>query len=110
MFISLHQDNNYPQSGGTIYEVGDCDAIGMTINIPLPSGSGKGAYRYAFDNVVIPALKRFKPHLILVSSGFDANYMDPLAAMALSSCDFGYFAEVLITSAEKLCGGKIVSF
>ncbi len=108
LFISLHQDNNYPQGGGKVSEIGGPDALGFTINIPLPPGSGMGAYMYAFQHVVTPAVERFQPELILVSSGFDANYMDPLAAMGLSSEAFGNMAETLVTLAEKLCGGKLI--
>ena len=39
------------------------------------------AYLYAFERVVIPALYKFKPNLIIVASGFDAGGMDPLARM-----------------------------
>jgi hypothetical protein len=40
------------------------------------------------ERVVVPALDAFKPQLLLVSAGFDANYQDPLAAMGLGSEDF----------------------
>ena len=62
-------------------ERGSIAALGTTINIPLPPGSGTGAYDYAFTTVVIPALRRFSPELILVSSGFDASFADPLGAV-----------------------------
>ena len=89
-------------------ELGGPDAEGFNINIPLPPGSGVGAYEYAFDRVVIPSLHRFKPDLILVSSGFDCSYMDPLAAMCLSSEAFGNFAKKLVIAAETLCAGRLV--
>eukprot|EP00983_Pelagomonas_calceolata_P085708 1156613-Pelagomonas_calceolata.AAC.3 len=38
--------------------------------------------------VVLPALEAFRPELVLVSSGFDASYADPLGAQILSSQDF----------------------
>ena len=74
--------------GGFINECGGADALGSTINIPLPPGSGQGAYTYAFEQVVIPALYRFQPDLILVSSGFDANYMDPLGMFMLFNLQY----------------------
>jgi acetoin utilization deacetylase AcuC-like enzyme len=40
--------------------------------------------------VVVPALDAYKPELILVSSGFDAGFLDPLASMMLSSDHFRY--------------------
>lgn len=72
-----------------VNETGIGAGEGFTINVPLPPGSGSGAYRDAFERVVCPALEAFKPELILVSSGFDAAYMDPLGSMMLSSLDFG---------------------
>ena len=78
LFISVHQDSNYPLRSGYAHERGGPDAFDTTINIPLPPGSGVGAYSYAFERIVLPALDRFRPDLLLVSSGFDASYADPL--------------------------------
>ncbi len=88
LFLSLHQDGNYPLKSGSLAERGTGRGEGYTINVPLPPGSGSGAYRTAFEQVVVPALDAFRPELVLVSSGFDGSYMDPLASMMLSSEDF----------------------
>lgn len=88
LFISLHQDSNYPVKSGSLQERGTGRGEGYTINVPLPPGSGSGAYRTAFERVVVPALDAYRPELVLVSSGFDCAYMDPLASMMLSSEDF----------------------
>ncbi|EGZ10503.1 hypothetical protein PHYSODRAFT_261835 [Phytophthora sojae] len=108
LFVSLHQDNNYPADSGAITERGDGKGEGFNINVPLPPGSGSGAYEYAFKNVVVPALDKFKPDFVLVSSGFDASYADPLAAMILSSNVFRFMARELVEAAKRLCGGRIV--
>lgn len=73
-----------------VTEVGQGRGECYTINVPLPPGSGSGAYRATFDRVVAPALDLFQPELVLVSCGFDASYLDPLSAMMLSSEDFRY--------------------
>jgi acetoin utilization deacetylase AcuC-like enzyme len=39
LFVSIHQDNNYPKDSGAVYETGGAVAKGATINIPLPPGS-----------------------------------------------------------------------
>lgn len=108
LFVSLHQDNHYPSNTGAVTELGGASALGTTINLPMPPGSGSGAYDYAFDTVVIPALKRFSPDIILVSSGFDASDADPLGSMMLSSESFGSFAKKLKDVAETMCQGRIV--
>ncbi|KAE9117296.1 hypothetical protein PF001_g18599 [Phytophthora fragariae] len=108
LFVSLHQDNNYTADSGAVSERGGGKGEGFTINVPLPPGSGSGAYEYAFKKVVVPALEQFKPDFVLVSSGFDASYADPLAAMILSSNVFRFMARELVEAAKRLCGGRIV--
>lgn len=108
LFISIHQDRNFPLTTGFVEEDGEGEAKGTNINIPLPPGSGSGAYQCAFQSVVIPALDRFVPDIILVSSGFDASFMDPLSAIILSSEDFGFMAKSLLAASERLCEGRIV--
>lgn len=57
LFISIHQDSNYPAHTGYTKENGTGKGEGYTINLPLPPGCGHGAYYAAFDRVVVPALK-----------------------------------------------------
>ncbi|GIL69528.1 hypothetical protein Vretimale_13627 [Volvox reticuliferus] len=109
LFISLHQDSNYPLRSGYVTETGVGPGEGTTINVPLPPGSGSGAYKAAFTRVVLPALEVFQPELLLVSAGYDASYMDNLAAMILSSADFGWMISRLVEAAEALCGGRLVA-
>jgi acetoin utilization deacetylase AcuC-like enzyme len=108
LFISLHQDGNYPHNSGGVEAIGGKGAEGSNMNIPLPPGTGMGGYTYAFQKIVIPALDRFQPDLILVSSGFDASFQDPLARMMLCSESFREFTELLCDAANRHCGGKIV--
>ena len=65
--ISIHQDNWFPQDSGTIEEIGEGPGRGFNVNLPLPPGSGHGAYLAAIKRVVLPALQRFKPQLIVLA-------------------------------------------
>ncbi len=106
--ISIHQDGAYPPGSGPIEHTGEDSALGTNLNIPLPPGSGAGAYEAAMEQVVIPALQRFRPGLVIVASGFDANGMDPLARQMLSSDGFRMCARYLRLAAEEVAGGRIV--
>jgi acetoin utilization deacetylase AcuC-like enzyme len=108
LFVSVHQDCNYPLDSGHVTETGKGAGEGFTINVPLPPGSGRGAFRAAFERVVLPALRAFQPELILVSCGFDASYMDNLGAMILGSDDFRWMAAQVMTVADEVCGGRLV--
>jgi acetoin utilization deacetylase AcuC-like enzyme len=106
--ISLHQDNLFPPDSGHLHETGDGAGAGYTLNIPLPAGSGNGAYLAAMERVVIPALQRFKPELIVVPCGFDASGMDPLGRQMVSSEGFRAMTRMILQAADILCSGRLV--
>lgn len=110
MFVSLHQEDWYPTGSGHVDEIGDGDGAGCTINVPLPPGTGNAGYLNAFDRVVLPAMRRFGPDIILVSAGQDPSGVDPLARMAVSSNGFRLFGERMADLADELCGGRLVAF
>ncbi|MEN0071518.1 MAG: hypothetical protein AAGC63_10955, partial [Propionicimonas sp.] len=64
--ISLHQDGAYPPGSGPVTDRGTGAGVGTVLNVPLPPGSGSGAYAAAMERAVVPALRRFAPDLILV--------------------------------------------
>jgi acetoin utilization deacetylase AcuC-like enzyme len=106
--ISLHQDNLFPAHSGGLAERGTGAGEGYNLNIPLPPGCGDGAYLEAFRRVVIPALERFRPELIVVPSGFDASGVDPLGRMMVSAEGFRQMTRMLMAAADRLCGGRLV--
>ncbi len=107
--ISLHQDGLYPAESGSVDESGAGAGAGTTLNIPLPAGSGRGAYVSALDSVVVPALERFRPELIVIACGFDAGALDPLGRMMLAAGAFGKLTERLLDTAVRICGGRLVA-
>jgi len=107
--ISIHQDNNYPPGSGAITDTGSGAGQGYNINVPLPPGSGVGAYVAAFEQIVAPALRSFRPELILVASGVDASAMDPLASMMMTSDGYRKLTEIVLSAAHDVCGGRVVA-
>jgi acetoin utilization deacetylase AcuC-like enzyme len=106
--ISLHQDNLYPMDSGAVTDTGEDDGAGATLNVPLPPGSGNGAYEAAVARVVVPALRRFGPDIVLVASGLVASMCDPFAVMAVTSPGFAAMTRQLLDVAADVCGGKLV--
>jgi acetoin utilization deacetylase AcuC-like enzyme len=105
--ISLHQDRYFPLDSGFVEENGEGDGAGANINVPLPAGSGVAAYTDAFERVVIPALERFSPDLIIVASGLDASALDPLARNQMHSDGYRNLTQQLLAVTDKV-GAKIV--
>jgi acetoin utilization deacetylase AcuC-like enzyme len=107
--ISIHQDNNYPPRSGAIEDTGSGPGEGYNINVPLPPGSGVGAYAATFDRVVTPALRSFRPELILIASGLDASAMDPLGSMMMTSDGYRMLTRTMLAVARDVCGGRMVA-
>jgi acetoin utilization deacetylase AcuC-like enzyme len=105
--ISLHQDNCFPPNSGLVGDNGEGKGKGYALNVPLPPGSGNPAYEYAMTQVVAPALRAFQPDVILVSSGFDASLMDPLARQMVTTAGYRRLTEILMEVADEVCGGRI---
>ncbi|KAH7520912.1 hypothetical protein FEM48_Zijuj08G0196000 [Ziziphus jujuba var. spinosa] len=108
-FLSTHQDGSYPGTG-KFDEVGQGDGEGTTLNLPLPGGSGDIAMRTVFDEVIVPCAQRFKPDIILVSAGYDAHVLDPLASLQFTTGTYYMLASNIQQLAKDLCGGRCVFF
>jgi acetoin utilization deacetylase AcuC-like enzyme len=107
LFCSTHASPFYPGTG-LFHEMGSGDGAGATLNVPLPLGVGDKGYRQVFTEVVIPALRRWKPQLLLVSAGYDSHWSDPIGPMVLSVAGFAELTQMLYDAAAELCDGKIV--
>ncbi|HMQ30678.1 MAG TPA: histone deacetylase [Chloroflexaceae bacterium] len=108
LFCSTHAAPFYPGTGG-LGEMGDrVQAPGATLNVPLPFGTGDRGYARVFAELIAPALRRFRPQLILVSAGYDAHWTDPLGPMVLSVSGYARLNQTLLALADELCGGRLV--
>ncbi|MDA9008860.1 hypothetical protein N9K16_02750 [Alphaproteobacteria bacterium] len=110
--ISMHM--NHGAWGPTHLQTGDVDETGngtgegYNLNLPLPMGTGNHGYLTAFDRCVVPALRKFKPDLIVSANGQDANAFDPNGRQCVSMAGFYQLGRRLHSLAEELCDGKIV--
>jgi acetoin utilization deacetylase AcuC-like enzyme len=106
LFISIHQDGRtlYPGSG-FINEFGGPNAIGTTINIPLPPHTSEDGFLYAIKEVVLPILQDFKPDIIINSAGQDNHYTDPITNMNFSAQGYAELTALLKPDIAVLEGG-----
>jgi acetoin utilization deacetylase AcuC-like enzyme len=106
LFISMHQDGRtlYPGSGFHD-EFGGPNALGMTINIPLPPKTSDRGFLHVLEHVIIPILQEFKPDLIINSAGQDNHYTDPITDMRFSAQGYATLNERLAPHIAVLEGG-----
>ena len=107
LFFSTHLFPFYPGTGAA-YETGEGKAEGTNINVPMPSNVGDEGYATVFQQLLFPAARLFRPELILVSAGYDAHWLDPLAHMRLSITGYTRLLEQLLALADELCHGRLV--
>jgi acetoin utilization deacetylase AcuC-like enzyme len=82
-YFSTHQYPHYPGTGRDS-EKGIGKGEGYTYNVPMPGGSGDKEYLYVYQNILPDLVNRFKPDIILVSSGYDIHNNDPLSDIRIS--------------------------
>ncbi|WP_316153721.1 histone deacetylase family protein [Cupriavidus sp. BIC8F] len=104
-YASSHQSPFYPGTGARS-ETGVNHNI---VNVPLPRGCEPAQFRAAISALVLPSLRAFAPQILIVSAGFDAHRLDPLAGMNLEDSDFHWITTELMRIADETCDGRIVS-
>ena len=87
LFSSIHQSPLYPGTGHG-RDLGLGRGEGHTVNLPVPPGTGDAGYRSLVDHVVTPLIRAYEPGLVLVSAGFDAHHLDPLASCLVTEDGF----------------------
>ena len=108
LYFSTHQYPHYPGTGG-LQEIGEGNALGYTVNVPLRPGAVNGTFISAFRRILEPIAQAFEPELILISAGFDTYYQDPLGGMRVTPEGFAAMARVLLNIADKCCAGRVVA-
>lgn len=109
LHISLHQDGRtlYPGTG-FLSERGGPGAYGLTVNIPLPPGTGDEGILAVMESLVLPILKDFQPDLVINGAGQDNHFTDPLANMQVTAQGYARLTELLKPDIVVLEGGYAV--
>jgi acetoin utilization deacetylase AcuC-like enzyme len=104
----VHQAGWFPPGRGDLNARGEGPGFGTNINVPLPAGSGIGAYQAVFDRVIIPALERFQPEFLIVPCGYDAAAHDQLGRMMLDSGAYRDLTRGFVEFADSNCKGRLL--
>jgi acetoin utilization deacetylase AcuC-like enzyme len=104
LFASSHQWGIYPGTGSD-----EERGLGNILNAPLPEGSGGPQFRRAWSERLLPEIDAFRPQLLLVSAGFDAHRLDPLAGLMLEADDYRWLTGEIVALAERHAKGRVVS-
>ena len=109
LYLSCHQSPLYPGTGAA-GDRGRGEGEGFTVNVPMRPGAGDDEYLAVFDLVFGPALREYRPELLLLSAGFDAHHRDALAQMEVTTAGYGLMGARIRDWADELCGGRSAWF
>jgi acetoin utilization deacetylase AcuC-like enzyme len=107
-FFSTHQWPLYPGTGRAD-ETGSGAGEGATMNFPFSAGSGRAEILGAVRDSRMPAMRDYRPELVLVSAGFDSGEGDLLGRFTLTDRDFTDLTLAVMEIADQSAGGRVVS-
>lgn len=101
LFASIHEFPLYPGTGRPT-ELGHGVGEGLTVNLPVPGGTGDATWLGMVQHVVAPIARSWAPQLVLVSAGYDAHADDPLAGCEVTDDGFARIAAAIHALATEL--------
>jgi len=105
--ISLHESGHWLFPGtGFPQDVGVGKGTGTAANLPFVPYTWDEPWLSAFDRVVPPLLRRFKPTVLVTQDGCDSHQLDPLAHLANTTRIWPHVGRVFHELAHELCEGR----
>ncbi|GMN65761.1 hypothetical protein TIFTF001_034837 [Ficus carica] len=110
--ISLHMNHgswgpSHPQNG-SVDELGEGEGFGYNLNIPLPNGTGNRGYGYAMIELVVPAIQKFEPDMLVLVVGQDSSAFDPNGRQCLTMEGYREIGKMVGSLANSHSGGRLL--
>ena len=101
--LSLHESGEtlYPGSGFE-GEIGEGEGAGYNVNIPLLAGTDDEVYLLAFESLVPPLVRSFRPDVVVACIGGDTHWEDPFSHLNLTSNGYKKVISIINTLSPKI--------
>ena len=108
---SVHESGRYlfPGTGFLTERGGGGDAFGTAINVPLPPFAGDEPYVRAVAEVVVPAVRAFRPDALVIEPGWDGHHSDVLTHLQITMHGFERVAGLLSDLAGEVTAGRFAA-
>ncbi|WP_223299580.1 acetoin utilization protein AcuC [Meiothermus taiwanensis] len=107
--FSIHESGRYLYPGtGHTHEIGKAQGTGRKLNIPLEPFTEDDSYLEVLQMGLEPALRWFRPDVLVVQCGADAHFQDPLAEILLTTQAYAKIFPLLRQYAAAFAGGRAV--
>lgn len=87
--VSIHESGQWLFPGsGFVSETGEGDGEGYSVNIPLFPYTQDALWMRAFDELIPPLVRAYKPDVLFTQLGIDTHFRDPLTHLQLTTQGF----------------------
>ena len=108
--FSIHETGRYLFPGtGFATEVGEGEAAGSIVNVPLDPETGEAAWLAAVSSLVPELAAAFAPDIVVSQHGADSHAWDPLADLNNTTTAMGAAARLVDAVAHRWAGGRWLS-
>jgi acetoin utilization deacetylase AcuC-like enzyme len=104
LYSSIHE--YVPGESGIISEVGTGKGKGLNICYPAPL-EADDEYLKGYCEFIEPYLRQFQPKFVIIATGFDGHWADPIGNLSYTSKGYTYFSKWIHSLAKELCNNKI---
>lgn len=107
---SIHESGKYLFPGtGFLAERGAGEGVGTSVNVPLPPFAGDEPYIRALEEVVLPAVRAFRPDALVVEPGWDGHHSDILTHLQITMGGFERAAALVAELAAEVTDGRFAA-
>ncbi|MFX1561702.1 MAG: acetoin utilization protein AcuC [Promethearchaeota archaeon] len=108
--LSIHETGRtlFPSTGFT-EELGRGEGRGYSVNLPLPPYTCDEHYLKAFEEIVPPIIKAYRPEIIVTQNGVDTHFQDQLGHLKLTTHAHSEVAKRIHELAHKYANGRLVA-
>lgn len=107
--VSVHESGKYLFPGtGEIRELGSGAGRGLKLNLPLEPFTEGESYLEVVEQVIPPALRHFRPDVLVVQAGADAHFDDPLSDLMLTTRDYEAIFRRILGWADDFTAGRVL--
>jgi acetoin utilization protein AcuC len=108
--ISVHEfAYGFFPGTGDVTERGSGEGEGATLNVPLPPFAGDEPYVAALTDVIVPAVRAFRPDVLVVHLGADVHHADPLAHLQVTIPALETVYAGLVALADEMTDGRVLA-
>lgn len=105
-YFSTHQEKGYPGTGDPEFRG---KSGNIRNNVISPGADARKAFMRCYTEILPKEMESFRPEFVLISCGFDAHRLDPIASLTLETEDYGTLTKIVRGIADRWCKGRLLS-